>query len=176
MQDILIHEASDRNFSDIKFLMLTGLSEDPHAFSVSFDEYNYNSEGWWHSYIDPFTIGYSQKMLIAEIESEAVGMIGVIFDSKKRKEHIASIVWLYVLPKFRGLGVGKALMQSLLEQIQTDSKILKLSLLVNESQTSAIKLYEDFGFTESGRMKKELKIDDQFYNVLIMEKLINGAA
>ena len=47
-----------------------------------------------------------------------------------------------------------------------------IKLCVIPEQRAAVKLYEKYGFELVGRLKKELKFDDKFYDELIMEKLL----
>jgi RimJ/RimL family protein N-acetyltransferase len=172
--DTEIRKANSNDFELIKRLMLIGLKEDPFAFSVSFSDYEINPDYWWHNYIDPFTHGYSQAMFVAIEDNQIVGMIGIIFDTKERKKHIGSIVWFYVENKYRGRGLGSKLLKQIEEYILSIKTISKLSLLVNSPQREAIRLYNKNGFSQSGILRNELKIDDKFFDVLIMEKLINA--
>jgi len=166
-----IRKAELKDYSAIKNLMLTGLKEDPHAFSVSAEEYAPNSEYWWMGYINPFLTGNSQEMYVSMDGENLEGMIGITFDSKQRKKHIASFVWYYVEKSKRGKGIGKALMNRALEELEKNKEITKLSLLVVASQEKAIEIYKKHGFEIGGTLKKELKIASEFFDVLIMEKV-----
>ena len=53
----------------------------------------------------------------------------------------------FVLPKFRGLGLGKKLMKQLIE-ISEDRKYCKISLEVRHDNEVAQKLYKSLGFDE----------------------------
>lgn len=58
--------------------------------------------------------------------------------------HITNIA---VLPGFRGKGVGRMLLQTLLSQ---NSQLISYTLEVRVSNAAAIALYESFGFTQCG--------------------------
>ena len=169
-----ITRAEQADLHGIKNLMLKALKEDPLAFSVTFEEYKDNSDSWWNSYLSPFFSNFYQTMILAKDENKISGMVGVIYDHKIRKKHIAAIVWFYVDPEYRKLGLGKKLMVTLTNDILKNSEIKKLSLLVNEPQKQAIKIYKKLGFSKSGKLKNELNFNGQFYDVLIMEKMVNG--
>lgn len=168
-----ISKATFKNFDGIKDLMLKALSDDPYAFSVSFDEYSQNSDAWWHSYIDGYLIGLKDAMFIALENEKIVGMVGVLYDTKARKKHIASIVWLYVDQDNRGKGVGRSLMEEVLKKISEINTISKVSLLVNSKQEQAIKMYSSLGFKNNGMLERELNFDGEFIDSYIMEKLLN---
>lgn len=168
-----IRKATFNDFLALKSLMLQGLKEDPFAFSVAFDEYCQNSETWWHSYIDGYLVGLRDAMFVAREEEKIIGMVGVLFDSKARKRHIASVVWLYVASSSRGKGIGRALMEEVLKMISAMSTISKVSLLVNSKQEQAIRMYSALGFKQNGMLERELNFDGEFVDTYIMEKLLS---
>jgi len=166
-----IRKAELKDYSAIKNLMLIALKEDPKAFSVSFEEYFPNSEYWWMGYINPFLTNGNQEMYVSMDGENLEGMIGITYDNKQRKKHIASFVWFYVDKAKRGQGVGKALMNKALEVLEANKEILKLSLLVVATQEKAIEIYKKNGFEINGTLKKELRIASEFLDVLVMERI-----
>lgn len=166
-----IRKAGLKDYTDVKSMMLTALKEDPHAFSVSFEEYQPNTEFWWMGYINPFLYNNSQEMFLAYEDKKFAGMIGITYDNKERKKHIGSFVWFYVKKEFRGKGIGKKLLEEALAKLDKNLSIQKIALLVVETQESAIELYKKFGFEINGTLKKELKFGPEFFNVLVMEKV-----
>ncbi len=168
-----ITQAGPDDLHAIKELMLKALAEDPYAFSATYNEYNTNSDSWWNSYLNPFLTNFFQSMTIAKEDDKVVGMVGVMYDHKIRKKHIAAIVWFYIDKKARGLGLGKKLINTLLEEIVQNPEIKKLSLMVNQPQKKAIKIYIKLGFKKNGTLKNELNFDGKFHDVYIMEKILN---
>lgn len=63
----------------------------------------------------------------------------------------------------QGKGLGKILMQRLLEWTKSHPKIEKFELQVRSSNTRAITLYESLGFIEEGRKSKRIKYDPNDY-------------
>jgi ribosomal protein S18 acetylase RimI-like enzyme len=169
--EIQIRKADFKDFKTVKQLMLLALNTDPKAFSVESHEYESNSESWWHSYIDSY-LYMDDSIHLAYKGEDLVGMIGIIYDKKIRKKHIATIVWLYVKPEFRGIGVSKNLLSSALKEISNNSKITKISLMVNKPQVYAIKLYKKSGFKLAGTLKNELKIGEEYIDTIVMEKYL----
>ncbi len=58
---------------------------------------------------------------------------------------------------YQGMGLGKILMQKLIEWAQSHPKIEKIELQVRSSNIQAIALYKNLGFVEEGRKTKRLK-------------------
>lgn len=106
------------------------------------------------------------------LDDKPVGMAVFIINEKIKTRHIANIYCVFVKEKFRGKGIGKKLINSTLNIIGQNKSVSKIKLAVNSEQNTAVDLYKQFGFNVVGRLKKELRIDNKFYDELIMEKLI----
>lgn len=170
--NIKINRANIGDFQAIKELMLTGLKEDPKAFSVDYEDYNDNSNDWWNNYINPYIFSLKDRMFIAFDNNKPVGMIGVLYDYRSRRTHVANIVWFYILNDYRGQGIGKELLQSAINNAK-ENNMLKITLFVNSQQENAIKIYNKFGFNQNGRLEKELKIGNEYIDTLIFEMILN---
>ncbi len=155
--------SSDR-WKDYRDLRLEALKSDPTAFGSSYEEEKSLSEEEWRKRI--------QNALFAMSNDEPIGMIVFIFGNKIKTKHTANIFGVYVSDNYRGEGVGKKLLESVLLLIQENKDIAKVKLTVNPEQKVAVKLYEKYGFELVGRSKKELKVNDKFYDELIMEKFL----
>ena len=44
--------------------------------------------------------------------------------------------------------------------------------MVNPTQKAAVALYKSLGFVVAGKMKNEIKVGNEYYDELIMEKLL----
>jgi ribosomal protein S18 acetylase RimI-like enzyme len=63
----------------------------------------------------------------------------------------------------QGMGLGKMLMQYLIDWAKYNPKIEKFELQVRSSNTRAISLYKNLGFVEEGRKIKRLKYGENEY-------------
>jgi ribosomal-protein-alanine N-acetyltransferase len=95
----------------------------------------------------------------------AVAVIWLIVD----EAHLATIA---VHPDLRGMGIGRALMQALLEQSAQDGAHSAL-LEVRAGNVAAQKLYESFGFTVVGRRPHYYR-DNQEDALLMTLEPLNG--
>ncbi len=169
MQELNIEKAKSTDFESIKNLMLNALKDDPFGFSVAYEEYLFNGKEWWEKYISPYYLGFGDVMFVAKVNNTAVGIIGVIYERRERKKHTASIVWLYVNKDNRGKGTGKLLLESALEDIKTKNSVIKVTLLVNNTQEYALNLYKKYRFESSGTLKKDLLINGKYIDTQVME-------
>lgn len=170
--NITIRKSSMHDFDTIKTTMLQALQTDPTAFTVSHEEYMRNSDYWWNMYIDPYIRAVNASMFFAEEDGKTHGMIGVLYSTKERSQHVSTIVWFYVAPEHRSKKIGAALLNACLDEIKTKAFIKKINLTVTSNQERAIAMYVKNGFTEAGRQKDELQINGTFYDFIMMEKFV----
>ncbi|HMF56780.1 MAG TPA: GNAT family N-acetyltransferase [Pyrinomonadaceae bacterium] len=105
--------------------------------------------------------------LVAEVENEIVSMLSFSCGRRPRQRH-AGELGISVRQEFWGTGVGRCLMEILIEWARKNSSIRKLNLLVRADNNRAIALYRKLGFLEEGRITRETQIDGKFYDTLFM--------
>jgi len=89
------------------------------------------------------------EFLIATINDDVVGYIIAEVQKDLYGKAIGHIVNLAVDPKYRGKGIGKALLQHLLNRFMGKG-ITRVYLEVSKSNEIAKKLYKAYGFKEQG--------------------------
>lgn len=72
---------------------------------------------------------------------------------KWRKAHVASIGSLAVHSDYQKQGIGRRLLQALLDRLQ-DKQIRRVELIVESDNPAAIALYEKFGFQHEGTLRE----------------------
>jgi ribosomal protein S18 acetylase RimI-like enzyme len=79
--------------------------------------------------------------------------------------HVARVFrpTIVVHPSNTDRGVGRALMNDLLQWAQNDSRVEKVELMVRATNSLAIHLCRSCGFIEEGRFAKLIKLDDGTY-------------
>ena len=77
-------------------------------------------------------------------------MVGFVAGDIKRSERMAWIATIGVLPEYRGRGIGAALLRACEEKL--DVPVIRL--VVRQSNDSAIRLYERFGYAMLGKWRK----------------------
>jgi ribosomal protein S18 acetylase RimI-like enzyme len=124
-------------------------------------------------YIQNILENENETIIVAEKDGEVVGWI--VFEStqnRKRMSHTGSF-GILIRNNYRGLGIGKMLLQVLLEWAEKNPLIEKVSLGVFSTNHRAISLYQKMGFIEEGRKINEFKFEDNEYvDDILMYKLV----
>ena len=132
----------------------TFLAREPGEFEVGVREEQALLTKW---YDDPRSL-----YLVAQVDGQIVGACACIaLSGRKRYLHRASVS-LGVRKPFWGLGIGRSLMQSVLNWAD-GSSLEQVELEVDETNINARRLYESVGFKEQGRILRERKMTDGTY-------------
>lgn len=111
-------------------------------------------------------------ILLAEIDNEIIGMVGIENGSRLRMAHVGTL-HINVYRQYRRNGVAASLLKTAMEWAQKDPFIEKISLEVFLNNTGAISLYKKSGFVEEGRKVKEVKVGaDEYVDSILMYKFV----
>lgn len=164
MEEITIGKIGQHGLAEFRALRLESLKTVPEAYGSSYeDEYAFPEETW-KSRIP--------NMLFAHYRESLIGMIGFLVRSRPKTSHVVDVFSFYVSKKYQGNGVGKKLIEEVINTISRNSNVRKISLSVSSEMEAAIHLYSKFGFQVSGKLVNELNINGIFYDEFIMEKLL----
>lgn len=105
--------------------------------------------------------------LLAECEGEIIGCLTFSGGNRPRIKHYGEF-GITVLKKYWGFGVGKILINYLIEWAKTFGTIKKINLKVKSDNTKAIALYRKLGFVKEGNISKFFYYGGQFYDVYVM--------
>jgi len=114
--------------------------------------------------------GAGDHLLVAEIEGEVVGVIGLHTSSRPRVNHKAE-VGMMVRDDWKGKGVGAALMQAVIELADKWLNLTRIELTVFTDNESAIALYRKFGFEIEGTLRKYAFRDGEFVDAFAMARI-----
>jgi GNAT superfamily N-acetyltransferase len=81
---------------------------------------------------------------------ELVGTVALEFAPKPKTKHKALVIGMYVMPRWRGTGAARALLQSAIDRCKSRGDTLVMQLTVTEGNEPAISLYQSMGFSSFG--------------------------
>lgn len=110
--------------------------------------------------------------LVAVFGPEIVAVATLSGGVKERVEHRGNI-GITVSKRFWRLGIGKKMMQVMIDYSQSTSVLTKLELLVHQNNRPAIKLYSKLGFFREGLMQRHFKVEGKYYDGIRMGMLVD---
>jgi ribosomal protein S18 acetylase RimI-like enzyme len=93
---------------------------------------------------------------------ELAGMMTFVRDTGVKDGHKGHIYGVYVTATHRGRGVGRALLDALLERAKKDATLEQILLAVATVQTAARRLYQSRGFRSFGIEPYALKVGGKY--------------
>jgi len=172
VNDVAIITLDPERWEEYRALRLQALRQDASSFGSSYEENVDHPEDFWRGRLEEAQRKVETVTLFAEVDGRLVGMLGAHRALRLKTRHVATVYGVYVDPAVRGQGVGRQLMQALLDEIGRIPEIEKLELTVNTENPAALALYRRFGFEVAGTFHRSLKVGDRYYNEYLMEKLL----
>jgi ribosomal protein S18 acetylase RimI-like enzyme len=159
---IQIRRLTPADASLFRGIRLEGLRCNPEAFGSTFEAEN----------AQPLTF-FSERLggsasFGAFYGSELVGIAGLLICEGQKEAHKGLLVGMYVRPNARKHGVGRRLVETIVEFARQRVELIQLSVVSENEQ--ARRLYKRLGFLEYGIEKKALKQDGRYYDEVLMAK------
>ena len=103
---------------------------------------------------------------------DLVGAIGLERDMRLKVRHIGHVVGMMVREAEQHRGIGRALLDALIEEARAAARLELLTLTVTEGNAGAIRLYEATGFTRFGTLHRAIKLGDRYLDKIHMVKYL----
>lgn len=104
--------------------------------------------------------------LLALVSDEIVGNMSFLPNSRERVQHWAEL-GMTILPTYQNIGIGTAMLNTLLDWAKASPGIEKVCLSVRADNERAIHVYQKLGFEKEGLKRKAIKMNDGAYFDLI---------
>ena len=111
-------------------------------------------------------------MLIAIVGEKIVGQLAVEHVDWETCSHVGEL-GLVILPKYRGLGIGRKLINSCLKIVRNKSLFKKITLSCFHNNHIALNLYKKLGFKEVGRKTYQFFINEEWLDEVLFELIID---
>jgi ribosomal protein S18 acetylase RimI-like enzyme len=118
-------------------------------------------------------IAASAPQFIAISNGQVVGWCDILPKNRPTRRH-TGVLGVGVIDKCRGQGIGRALITKTMEAARTKG-FTRIELTVRADNFRAICWYERLGFTTEGVVRRDLLIDDQYQDSLLMALLFDSA-
>jgi L-amino acid N-acyltransferase YncA len=116
--------------------------------------------------------GTRHPVIVAEARAQIIGWGSLnAFNPRRAYDHVADIS-VYVERSWRGRGVGRALLERLVE-LGRGLHFHKLVLACFPTNKAGVALYERMGFAPVGIYHEQGLLDGRWVDVLVMERLLD---
>jgi ribosomal protein S18 acetylase RimI-like enzyme len=158
----------EEDLAEYRRVRLQALRDHPEAFGESYEQ---AVERPLSQTIESFRKQKDSETIFMLGAFEGEELLGTIFfrrDEPLKMQHIGHIGAMYTVPEVRGMGVGKALLERVIELARQMPGLLQLELNVTAGNATARSLYTACGFETYGVQPRGLKVGEKFYDLEYM--------
>ncbi len=121
----------------------------------------------YEKYIESTHQEQNSILLLATINDKIISIASITSSQKDRTKHVGTL-GIVISEQFTGLGLGRKMMEQLIQWATSNGITNKISLVTREDNVLAIELYEKLGFEQEGLILKDSFISGVYYNTLVM--------
>lgn len=145
-------------------IRLEGLGQDPDAFSSTLE----------NERIQPLSF-FAERLAGAVVfgafqGSELLGVAGFFVQVGLKHAHKGTLWGMYVRPAARGAGVGRRLVEAVIDYARPRVELIQLSVIAENP--AARRLYARLGFEEYGVEKRAAKYQGRYHDDVLMAKML----
>jgi len=141
-------------------IRLTGLSDSPESFGSTFIRESTQPLAWFCDRLaNSAVFGAFQPTTL-------LGVAGLAIREGEKERHKGLLWGMYVRPDARKAGVGKRLVEAVIDHARAHVEVIQLSV-ISENEP-ARRLYAGLGFVEYGLEKDSLKQNGRYYDEILM--------
>jgi ribosomal protein S18 acetylase RimI-like enzyme len=160
-----IQRLSSSNVAEYRRLRLRGLRESPAAFGSSYAE---EAKLPRKAFVARLEQTEAKWVFGAFENKRLVGVVTLIRERHLKEKHKASIYGMYVDRRMRRQGIGRLLLDRVIQTARGRPKLRQVRLAVVEGNDAALQLYLSSGFKVYGREEDALTVRGKFYAELFL--------
>lgn len=148
-------------------LRLRSVKEHPEAFGTAYEEEVKRGLNVWRERLNE----QPDSVIFGAFHSDELsGMVGLRRVQRVKTGHRAVVWGMYTAPEVRGKGVGRLLLDALIDYAKTLPDLTDLLLSVTVGNDAARQLYLKTGFTPYGVEPRYIKLGDAYYDAELMHR------
>lgn len=168
---IEIIRLGENHTTQYRELMLAAYSNSPDAFTSTRAERDWQPDIWWR---DRLSRNNKQFSTFGAIDNDRlVGCVGLEVYDQDKTRHKAKLVGMYVKPGYRGKGVGRQMLNSVINS--ADHRVTSILLSVTEDNAAAVHLYKSLGFATYGVEPAAIYSSGKYLNKAYMRLVREGS-
>lgn len=142
---------------------LRALAEHPEAFASSVEETEWMT---LEQFAQRLTGDAADNVTFGAWNDDALcGMVNIHRESPIKTRHRMHVGGMYVVPQVRGQGVGRQLIQAMIDHARSLSDVDHIILAVTVGNDAARRLYSQAGFVSWGIDPRYIRLEDTYYDI-----------
>ena len=160
MTSVAIRILTPDDAAAYRVIRLEMLEHEPEAFSSSPEDHSKLSE---EEIRRRLAVDLAEHFVVgAFVDGQLVGAAGFVRESQLKSRHKGRIWGVYLRAEMRGQGIGRGMLQSLLDRAVKIDGLEQILINVTTAQVAAQSLYRSLGFVSFGIERRALKFANRY--------------
>jgi RimJ/RimL family protein N-acetyltransferase len=168
--DVTIREATEDDAAALLVFLRALFSEEERFGPITIDEFT-KTEEEEKQFLRDFATRDNSIFFVAEQDGQLVGTCSLKAYSFKEMHHNVEL-GMSVGEKWRGQGIGRAILQHAIDWATAHPIVENIELSVYSNNTRALHLYRTSGFSEIGRRPRFIRRGKVYIDDVIMHKTV----
>lgn len=160
MRSVTLRRLAPEDAAQFRAVRLRALQEFPEHYASSYEEESVQPEAFHRDVL-------AQNYVLGALDGET--LIGTVVMRRygfRNFHHKATLSAVYVQPSYQGRGIGKRLVQAILNYAKNE--VEQIILAVGANNPPGVYFYESLGFTQYGYEPRAMKRHGQYFDDIWM--------
>ncbi|MEH1859919.1 MAG: GNAT family N-acetyltransferase [Nostoc sp.] len=162
---MIVKKLTKYDAEDYRQIRLEALEKNPDSFGTTYQEEVIKTI---EQFRDRIPVDNNNFILGCFEDKNLIGIVAFHQESRIKLQHKAYISSMYVQQEYRGKGIGKILLNELIERAKAINAVEILLLDIVKNNVLAKALYLSLGFQIYGTEKRAYKYNNQYFDLEFM--------
>lgn len=149
-------------------LTIGAIRDYPAAFTTDFSQVRHRPVATLIDHLRELERTPGFRLGAFDAAGELIGTVRLIPRLGPKLAHCADVVFLYVRADRQREGIGRALLERLIDEARRIDGLEQLELSVSSDSHAARRLYERMGFEATGVHRRQIKLGETYHDLIAM--------
>lgn len=149
-------------------LTIDAIRDFPAAFTTDLSQVRHRPVGMLIDHLRELERTAGFRLGAFDPGGELVGTVRLIPRTGPKLAHCADVVFLHVRGDRQREGIGRALLERLIDEARRIDGLEQLELSVSSDSRAALRLYERLGFEATGVHRRQIRIGETYHDLIAM--------
>ncbi len=165
---VTIAKLEPKHAKALNRLTIDAIRDYPAAFTTDYSQVRHRPFGMLVDHLRELERTPGFRLGAFDGGRELIGTVRLIPRTGPKLAHAADVVFLYVRQDRQRQGIGRALLEHLIDEARQIDGIEQLELSVSSDSTAARRLYEQAGFEVTGVQRRQIRVGDTYHDLIVM--------
>ena len=165
---IEIETLTPQHASDLNNLLRMALKDYPTVFATDFSTIKNRSAQAVVEHLSDLEKTNGFRLGAFDERGALVGTIRLEPRRGPKLSHCADVMMMFVRPDSQNQGIGQQLLETAIERAKGIDGLEQLELSASRDASAAIRLYEKVGFESTGVLRRQIRVDNDYYDCVAM--------